>query len=71
MFVRRLRCCVQKLSTLQLSEHNDHTQDLHCIKCSLAPAEIPVGTDLERLAGMSTYVISGAEARWQRTRQVP
>ena len=34
-------------------------------------AEIPAGTDLERLAGMPTYVISAVEARWQRTRQVP
>ena len=33
-------------------------------------AEIPAGTDLERLAGMPTYMISGVEARWQRTRQV-
>ncbi|KAK9834810.1 hypothetical protein WJX81_000568 [Elliptochloris bilobata] len=33
-------------------------------------AEIPAGTELERMASLPTYVISAVEARWQRTRQV-
>ncbi|KAK9834875.1 hypothetical protein WJX81_005664 [Elliptochloris bilobata] len=33
-------------------------------------AEVPEGTDLERMAALPVYVISGNELRWLRTKQV-
>ena len=69
-----LRRCEEEVPLLKQPKHNGDTQSTVNVQRqthAFVPAEIPAETDLERLAGMPTYVISGVEARWQRTRQVP